>query len=187
MRKGESKKGFTIIEVVLVLAIAGLIFLMVFIALPSLQRNQRDAKRRDDMAVLLDAIKKYQTNNRGALPASNVPATFLRVYYTPDGTSPWYVFYRQYLGDNFKDPDGTAYDLYVTSCDGSGTKTAGQSCWAHDDSSYNILSKSFPNDHRIYITTQATCDGETAVKSSNPRKVTLQYKLEGGGVACLNS
>ncbi|MBQ3261101.1 type II secretion system protein, partial [Candidatus Saccharibacteria bacterium] len=28
------KKGFTIIEVVLVLAIAGLIFLMVFIALP---------------------------------------------------------------------------------------------------------------------------------------------------------
>ena len=34
--------GFTIIEVVLVLAIAGLIFLMVFIALPVLQRSQRD-------------------------------------------------------------------------------------------------------------------------------------------------
>ena len=34
----NSKKGFTIIEVVLVLAIAGLIFLMVFVALPALQR-----------------------------------------------------------------------------------------------------------------------------------------------------
>jgi prepilin-type N-terminal cleavage/methylation domain-containing protein len=34
--------GFTIIEVVLVLAIAGLIFLIVFLALPALQRSQRD-------------------------------------------------------------------------------------------------------------------------------------------------
>ena len=38
----KNKKGFTIIEVVLVLAIAGLIFLMVFIALPALQRSQRN-------------------------------------------------------------------------------------------------------------------------------------------------
>ena len=41
----KSKKGFTIIEVVLVLAIAGLIFLMVFIALPALQRTQRNTQR----------------------------------------------------------------------------------------------------------------------------------------------
>ena len=39
----HNKKGFTIIEVVLVLAIAGLIFLMVFVALPALQRGQRDS------------------------------------------------------------------------------------------------------------------------------------------------
>ena len=38
----KNKKGFTIIEVVLVLAVAGLIFLMVFLALPALQRAQRD-------------------------------------------------------------------------------------------------------------------------------------------------
>ena len=38
--------GFTIIEVVLVLAIAGLIFLMVFVALPALQRSQRDTQRK---------------------------------------------------------------------------------------------------------------------------------------------
>ncbi|MBS7346174.1 MAG: type II secretion system protein, partial [Candidatus Sacchiramonaceae bacterium] len=41
----HKKYGFTIIEVVLVLAIAGLIFLVVFIALPALQRNQRDTQR----------------------------------------------------------------------------------------------------------------------------------------------
>ena len=70
MEKGNSydKAGFTIIEVVLVLAIAGLIFLMVFIAFPALSRTQRDSKRRDDISILLKKVKDYQTNNRGALP-----------------------------------------------------------------------------------------------------------------------
>ena len=36
------KLAFTIIEVVLISSITGLIFLMVFIALPALQRSQRD-------------------------------------------------------------------------------------------------------------------------------------------------
>ena len=64
----KSKKGFTIIEVVLVLAIAGLIFLMVFIALPALQRSQRDTQRRDDLARVATAITQYQTNNSGKIP-----------------------------------------------------------------------------------------------------------------------
>ncbi|MBS7346123.1 MAG: type II secretion system protein [Candidatus Sacchiramonaceae bacterium] len=51
------KNAFTIIEVVLVLAIAGLIFLMVFIALPALQRNQRDAQRRSDLSRVLSATE----------------------------------------------------------------------------------------------------------------------------------
>ena len=45
----QTNKGFTIIEVALVLAIAGLIFLMVFIALPALQRNQRDTQRKTSL------------------------------------------------------------------------------------------------------------------------------------------
>ncbi|MBS7346132.1 MAG: type II secretion system protein, partial [Candidatus Sacchiramonaceae bacterium] len=61
-------EGFTIIEVVLVLAIAGLIFLMVFVALPALQRNQRDTQRKNDMARLKTAIESYKANNRGQLP-----------------------------------------------------------------------------------------------------------------------
>lgn len=51
-----AKKGFTIIEVVLVLAIAGLIFLMVFLALPVLQRSQRDTQRKQDVAMVVTAL-----------------------------------------------------------------------------------------------------------------------------------
>ncbi len=61
-------KGFTIIEVVLVLAIAGLIFLMVFIALPALQRAQRDTQRRNDVAVIAAAVRQYMKNNNGNPP-----------------------------------------------------------------------------------------------------------------------
>ena len=63
----NSKKGFTIIEVVLVLAIAGLIFLMVFIALPAMQRNQRDTQRRNDYSMLSSAITSYSSSNQGKL------------------------------------------------------------------------------------------------------------------------
>ena len=64
----KNKKGFTIIEVVLVLAIAGLIFLMVFIALPALQRSQRNTQREDDISRFLTAANDYQTNNNGKTP-----------------------------------------------------------------------------------------------------------------------
>lgn len=70
MNVQNKEKGFTIIEVVLVLAIAGLIFLMVFIALPALQRNQRDTARKNDVSVVAAAVTSYTSNNRGTLPTT---------------------------------------------------------------------------------------------------------------------
>ena len=64
----QTNPAFTIIEVVLVLAIAGLIFLMVFIALPALQRNQRDTQRKNDMATFASELNNYAANNRGKYP-----------------------------------------------------------------------------------------------------------------------
>lgn len=60
-----TKKGFTIIEVVLVLTIAGLIFLMVFLALPALQRSQRDAQQKQDVAMVVTALHNWKANNKG--------------------------------------------------------------------------------------------------------------------------
>lgn len=62
------QRGFTIIEVVLVLAIASLIFLMVFLALPALQAGQRDTDRKSDASKVLAALTTYQSNNNGANP-----------------------------------------------------------------------------------------------------------------------
>jgi len=65
----SGKQGFTIIEVVLVLAIAGLIFLMVFLALPALQRGQRDTQRKDDLSRINTQLQNYQSSNRGSIPS----------------------------------------------------------------------------------------------------------------------
>ncbi len=66
----SQSNGFTIIEVVLVLAIAALIFLMVFIALPALQRNQRDTARKTVLGKVTASVTSYQSNNRGNSPTS---------------------------------------------------------------------------------------------------------------------
>lgn len=70
-RNKKSAQGFTIIEVVLVLAIAALIFLMVFIALPALQRGQRDAGRKNDVSTVVSALQTYLSNNRGSFTSIN--------------------------------------------------------------------------------------------------------------------
>jgi prepilin-type N-terminal cleavage/methylation domain-containing protein len=44
----KRNEGFTIIEVMIVLAIAGLIMLVVFLAVPALQRNSRNTQRNND-------------------------------------------------------------------------------------------------------------------------------------------
>lgn len=93
VRKNK-EKGFTIIEVVLVLAIAGLIFLMVFIALPALQRSQRDTQRKNDMSRVQAAIQSAQSNNRNKLPSFD--NTFI-------------TSYLKVGGDTFADPNGTEY------------------------------------------------------------------------------
>ncbi len=69
-RNGQSRPaGFTIIEVLIVLAIAGLILLVVFLAVPALQRNARNTTRREDTGNLLSAVTEYVANNGGTLPA----------------------------------------------------------------------------------------------------------------------
>lgn len=66
----NQQKGFTIIEVLIVLAIGGLILLIVFLAVPALQRNARNTTLKNDASALAGGFSEYNSNNNGALPAS---------------------------------------------------------------------------------------------------------------------
>lgn len=65
--RSKRQQGFTIIEVLIVLAIAGLIMLIVFLAVPSLQRNSRNTQRSSDAARIAGAINECLGNNNGNL------------------------------------------------------------------------------------------------------------------------
>ncbi len=127
MSKQQLKQaGFTIIEVVLVLAIAALIFLMVFIALPALQRSQRDDARKKDVTIVASALQSWQGNNRasGAWPDSDA----LKAYATnvSDNTTTISVG-AKVTADNTaltSVPDGTVIVYPQAKCDTVGANGA---------------------------------------------------------------
>lgn len=73
--KGESDSGFTIIEVMIVLAIAGLILLIVFLAIPALQRNSRNTQRKDEAGRVASAVSNFVSNNNGLVPTTAAQLT----------------------------------------------------------------------------------------------------------------
>ena len=68
--KKSNSKGFTIIEVMIVLAIAALILLIVLLAVPALQRNSRNTAIKNDASAVTAGISEFNSNNDGASPTS---------------------------------------------------------------------------------------------------------------------
>ncbi|MBO7720486.1 type II secretion system protein [Candidatus Saccharibacteria bacterium] len=201
-----NKKGFTIIEVVLVLAIAGLIFMMVFLALPALQRSQRDTQRRDDMARFAAQIAQYQTNNRGRVPdtdanpglwvttsdhadlGSNVqkdPADKLTLN-KDNKTGSWGAFLDSYMwaaNDDFTDPGGTPYAVGDHGLF-SKLSPSGDPITQSDASGKPLTEMDFiihVYHGAICGTTEGTVEKST---SGSTRKLAFIYKLEGSGFYC---
>jgi type II secretory pathway pseudopilin PulG len=63
--------GFTIIEALIVLGIGGLIFSLVFLAIPALVRTGHNNQRKQDVASVLQAVANYELNNSANFPANN--------------------------------------------------------------------------------------------------------------------
>jgi prepilin-type N-terminal cleavage/methylation domain-containing protein len=61
----RNQSGFTIIEVMIVLAIAGLILVVVLIAVPQLQRNQRNSSRTADATRTAASVSNIIANKKG--------------------------------------------------------------------------------------------------------------------------
>ncbi|MBR3270102.1 type II secretion system protein [Candidatus Saccharibacteria bacterium] len=194
----KHKQGFTFIEVVLVLGIAGVIFMMAFIALPSLWASQRDADRKARVMEFISDLKTYQTNNsRGSLPTLNGSGperfTWSAARASTSKDLSWENFVRDYIDADFSDASGNEYEFYIVDClSGSGTSiNVGEDCAYKSDfgdlnSRYNIDVASGV-DFTIYVAVGATCDGNTAVKTNSNRNVAAIQVMERGGRYCYNT
>jgi len=69
LKQSNKGEGFTIIEVMIVLAIAALILLIVLLAVPALQRSSRNTQRKNDVSAIAAAVANVITDNNGQVPA----------------------------------------------------------------------------------------------------------------------
>lgn len=201
----KTKKGFTIIEVVLVLAIAGLIFLMVFIALPALQRSQRDTQRREDVSRVVTALTQYQANNGGEIPsqgtkyattfsgcsasATNGVNASLETLKEGSGSCRFIAGYlnpSDATKNEFVDPSGTPYTMAI-----SGkvtTNISEQIAKFRDQGGTNLNQTNYPVASTIFVFTSAKCDGDSPeYVANNTRNFAVLLKLEGSGRVCIDN
>lgn len=212
----NSKEGFTIIEVVLVLAIAGLIFLMVFVALPSLQRSQRDTQRRNDLSRLGTALGQWQTNHGTSL--NNLPSNskwFATSTITTcptqgaGGTNPTddaCELVRDYMNtgaqggtisNTFADPDGSLYNIVIspnisslaekpTLSNPTGQNLAENVAQLTWNNNRYSLGGTDPYSAHTIFIIPGGQCDEDTVVTSENRRYAIIYRLEGAGVHCLD-
>lgn len=185
-KNNKVKKGFTIIEVVLVLAIAGLIFLMVFIALPALQRSQRNTQRRDDYSMLVTAINNYLSSNNGKI--NNLVGT---------GATIKQLQPERWVNSTGLDPSGNPYEVrvyksgaYQFTADGEKPQEAPEDKLKED---LTIDGEPYGHDtpaSQVYVVIKANCNGTDQNGDPKPKEDTANRSfavygyLEGGGYFC---
>lgn len=149
--KGETEKGFTIIEVMIVLAIAGLILLIVFLAVPALQRNSRNTQRKSAASQILTSVSNYVSNNNGTIPTSQALLDAARADYNPG--------------------------FYTTANIFFGTRTAIDNT---PSASGSEAANNLTTEDVIYYN-GAICNGNTAtITGASPRSYAITYAVETG-------
>jgi prepilin-type N-terminal cleavage/methylation domain-containing protein len=170
----KNRDGFTIIEVLIVLAIAALIMIIVFLAVPALQRSARNTQRRTDVSAVVAAISNYISDNNGNVPnditiATNKVATISCVPTT--GTT-----------------------LPTTSCDKTNlnTETAKMGYYTSNpvisatDASPTAPTTSTISNAQMYYDPDTSCNNNGA-PSATTGAFTVWYSPEGGtSVICLD-
>lgn len=66
--KLQNNRAFTLIEVVIVIAIGALIILVVLQAVSNAQESQRDSTRRQEASQISAALEQFAANNQGEYP-----------------------------------------------------------------------------------------------------------------------
>jgi len=159
IQKHKLNQGFTIIEVLIVLAIAGLILAIVFLAVPALQRNTRNNGRINDIARVGAAINNWVSNNNGSA--------------FPNGAAAATITAEQAVIN-----DVGNLSQYTATANGTFTSVNGAHAF--------LAAGNLPN---IVLNTSAQCGAGGATVAGGGKQMAIQYMTEGGAgdlPQCLN-
>lgn len=168
MKVSRKQEGFTIIEVMIVLAIAGLIIVVALIAIPQLQRNQRNNARQSILSRISTEIGNYAGNNNGQVPSNQDELDDVETRYLSDV--------------NLEDPR-TGVQMPLT----LGTDAVDAVPGLIDSAPADDGAGGTTGDLGIaYYQASRSCDGETLIAGS-AREYALYTVLEGGAIYCLDN
>lgn len=151
------RSGFTLIEVVLVLAIGGLIFLLAFLAFGQATQNRRDTQRRTDAAKVITELENASGDSNGRAL----------------GTGPVQEDLNDFLADYF-DQEADDGDNQFTSNNIQYTLTYGDT---------PLTTEIGSNNAEMAVTQGGRCDGNRIVTGGGPGDYAVVVRLE-KGVAC---
>ena len=174
LRKTNSQKGFTIIEVVITIAIGAAVMALVLNAVSGARRSQRNNARIADIGVVATAVNNYY-GSRNALPAASTDIEELLIgelaYYEDAATTDIRdLFVANAFNANSNNVG--AFSTFGTAAT-AGQTAAGGALAALDE------------DH-MGLVRQAGCDTTFAnLVDGGIREMALVYNLEGQtGVVC---
>jgi len=153
----KNQKGFTIIEILIVLAIAGLILTIVFLAVPQLQRNTRDNQRQNVASRLSSELGTYSSNNQGTFPFNGAGASWVActTLAASQGCNDWY---SRYINGNVNINDPKTGSPFTVNMSTSTTLPA----WAAGN---------------VYISVGNKCSGESIAAGGGGGANSKQYAL----------
>lgn len=101
MRK---RNGFTLLELIIVMAILSILAVIVTGTFSSSMRRGRDSRRKDDLRSITGALETYY-NDKGVYPTGNANGEMVGCGAADAGTCPW--------GGQFTDSEGTLYMVLI--------------------------------------------------------------------------
>jgi prepilin-type N-terminal cleavage/methylation domain-containing protein len=165
-------QGFTIIEVMIVLAIAGLIMAIVFFAVPQLTRNAHDNQRQSIANRLKTELDTYSSNNQGVYPFTGATGSYA-LCSSQTGALHCNDWLTRYITTgtavNITDPSTGSNE--VINIANAGAATVPTITWAQGNA---------------WITAGGKCQGEATVStgtagSANSKRYALEIALERTG------
>ncbi len=170
-------EGFTIVETLIVLAIAALIITIVLIAVPALQRSAANTNILHDAQDIASTIQTFEGNNQGTLPG----------YIGQNGSNVCIALAAPAVGSS-------------SSCNGDQAKVQGSDQVASTSGSTTAVGykasggagSNFVGPGGIFVDLQAQCgtQGNTNTPTANIRGVAIFYPIEassasGSQVGCI--
>jgi prepilin-type N-terminal cleavage/methylation domain-containing protein len=189
IKKLSNPRGFTIVETLIALAIAGLIMVIVFIAISEAQVSIRDSHRKAYARTVFQALEEFNKNN-GKFPGcvrgcdTSDMQIFMEVY-IPEGTDPS-------TGESYR---STPTKITNIGTSGTGISSANGSAVYYDNGVHHDL---IPEVGQIYIATAHWCYSSAPDSGEGPplagylgdndvTKFALVIYLEHGGYYCIDN